>query len=158
MSDIKIIEIYFDKTIWANIINDRCWNLGYNLSLYDFSPCIIWLALVERSTNNGIHVNVSHNAYIIERIVSVFDLDIVVQKKNKTKQQQKTKTTTTTKSKVVKRGLYSHRQRYSPSKCCGLTKRSVEVSGGQKGGIDGSIFLTPCRRNHKRTLPDASPG
>ena len=79
-------------------------------------------------------------------------------KNNKTKQQQKTKTTTTTKSKVVKRGLYSHRQRYSPSKCCGLTKRSVEVSGGQKGEIDGSIFLTPCRRNHKRTLPDASPG
>ena len=84
MSDIKIIEIYFDITIWANIINDRCWNLGYNLSLYDFSPCIIWLALVERSTNNGTHVNVSHNAFIIERIVSVFDLDIVVQKKNKT--------------------------------------------------------------------------
>ena len=84
MSDIKIIEIYFDITIWANIINDRCWNLGYNLSLYDFSPCIIWSALVERSTNNGTHVNVSHNAFIIERIVSVFDLDIVVQKKNKT--------------------------------------------------------------------------
>ena len=95
MSDIKIIEIYFDITIWANIINDRCWNLGYNLSLYDFSPCIIWLALVERSTNNGIYVNVSHNAFIIERIVSVFDLDIVVQKKkikqnnNKKQKQQR---------------------------------------------------------------------
>ena len=91
MSDIKIIEIYFDITIWANIINDRCWNLGYNLSLYDFSPCIIWLALVERSTNNGIYVNVSHNAFIIERIVSVFNLDIVVQKKIKQNNNKKQK-------------------------------------------------------------------
>lgn len=49
------------------------------------------MALVEKSTNNGTHVNVSHNAFIIERIVSVFDLDIVVQKKDKTKQQQKKK-------------------------------------------------------------------
>lgn len=89
MSDIKIIEIYFDITIWANIINYRCWNLGYNLSLYDFSPCIIWLALVERSTNNGTHVNVSHNAFIIERIVSVFDFDIVVQKKIKQNKNKK---------------------------------------------------------------------
>ena len=91
MSDIKIIEIYFDITIWANIINDRCWNLGYNLSLYDFSPCIIWLALVERSTNNGIYVNVSHNAFIIERIVAVFGLDIVVQKKIKQNNNKKQK-------------------------------------------------------------------